>query len=164
VVCKVDDHAWNETTMTWANRPTVGACTAGPESVDPDSDVQWDVTSLIGTGESIDLAIVSNDTDGAHYVSKESGGAVTGPRLLLTTTDGSPTSGASGGGGGPSSGGTAANGAANGIDEDGASAEGCGCRTARRDPPTGAALLSAAAVLLLAARRRDRRACAVKTS
>lgn len=82
-VCAVADNTWSETTLTWANRPTTGACVGPARSVTSNAEVEWDVTSLVQGGRVTNLALVSNDPDGAHYLSKESGGAGQGPRLRI---------------------------------------------------------------------------------
>ncbi len=80
-VCAVADPNWNESTLTWANRPTAGACVGTSRSITPDSEVEWDVTSLVRAGVATNLVLVSTDPDGAHFFSKESGGVSRGPRL-----------------------------------------------------------------------------------
>lgn len=81
-VCAVADSTWTENTLTWANRPTTGACVGPERSVTSDAEVEWDVTSLVQGGRVTNLALVSSDPDGAHYFSKESG-AGQGPRLRV---------------------------------------------------------------------------------
>ncbi|MEW5737882.1 MAG: DNRLRE domain-containing protein [Myxococcota bacterium] len=85
--CAVADATWSEDTMTWATRPAVGACTGAALGVDPDQEVSWDVTPLFQAGPVGSLAIVSGDTNGAHYLSKESGGALA-PRLRVELVPG----------------------------------------------------------------------------
>jgi hypothetical protein len=145
-VCAVADDAWDENTMTWATRPPVGAaCTSAVGSVDPDTEVAWDVTALVGGGGGrINLAVVSDDADGAHYLSKEAGSATYAPRLVVTTTpafDGGDGDAADDGGGdiGPDA---AMDGGDRGADADGSrdaardvpapggEGGGCGCRQA----------------------------------
>jgi MYXO-CTERM domain-containing protein len=92
IVCVVADATWSEDTMTWMSRPAVGACTGTPTSVGGDTEVQWDVTPLYKAGSVPSLAIVSIDGDGAHYLSKESGGALRGPRLELQLSSAPPGS------------------------------------------------------------------------
>lgn len=86
VVCLVADDSWSETTLKWTGRPAVSTMCAGTSrKVDPDSEVEWDVTSLVTTSSTANrnLAIVSMDPDGVHYVSKEKDKA-RGPRLVVT--------------------------------------------------------------------------------
>lgn len=152
-VCAVQDGSWLESTLTWGARPALGACTGGSRSVDPDTEVSWDVTPLYAAGAPASLAIVSADPNGAHYLSKEAGGAARGPRLSIELAPaaggaggggGSATAGGStaGGGAGTAGGGTVGPGARH-IDGGG----GCGCGSG------GEPLLALLAAL---ARRRSR--------
>ena len=81
--CAVADFTWSETTLNWANRPSNGVCVGPARSVSSNSEVEWDVTSLVQGGRATHLAVVSDDPDGAHCFSKESGGASQGPRLRV---------------------------------------------------------------------------------
>src|SRR5439155_19147482 len=83
IVCAVSDTSWQETTLTWATRPAYGTCLSTLETVPPNSEVDWDVTSLLPSGNAGSLALVSTDSDGAHFLSKESGGVTGGPRLYV---------------------------------------------------------------------------------
>jgi len=62
-----------------------GECTASVGSVDPDMEVGWDVTALVAGGSTINLAVVSDDSNGVHYLSKEGGSAALAPRLVVET-------------------------------------------------------------------------------
>jgi hypothetical protein len=78
----VSDGTWSETTLTWAARPTYAPESFGaPKTVDPDQDVEIDVTALVQKGVR-NFAIVSNDPNGAHYLSKEAPGGK-GPKLVV---------------------------------------------------------------------------------
>lgn len=89
VACRVDDGAWDEATLTWSTRPAVSAvCSGGARTVGASEMVSWDVTSLVGPGGDVTLAIVSEDPDGAHYLSREAGGCTLGPRLDVTLAPG----------------------------------------------------------------------------
>ncbi|MBN8614222.1 MAG: DNRLRE domain-containing protein [Deltaproteobacteria bacterium] len=82
IVCEVTSGSWDEASLTWATRPTVGSrCSGEPRAVGPDTIVRWDVTPLVAPGGDVELAIVSNDVDGAHYLSRESGACTGAPRL-----------------------------------------------------------------------------------
>lgn len=86
IICAVDDDAWSETTLKWTGRPAVSAACAGvSRKVDADTEVEWDVTALFATASTgnRNLAVVSMDTDGVHYLSKEKDKA-RGPRLVVT--------------------------------------------------------------------------------
>ena len=143
VVCPVSDDTWSETTMTWATRPAVGTTCAGKAtSVDPDTDVVWDVTPLVKVGGTVNLAIVSNDSNGAHFLSKEAS-ATNAPTLSLEIGAGESDAGTAGTGGGGSGGwgtggsgidgGSLGGGGSGGGSSQGstdATDGGCGCRTA----------------------------------
>jgi hypothetical protein len=83
VLCAVADSTWSETAMTWVTRPPAGLCTGAPISVTPDHDFDFDVTPLFAAGPVGSIALVSTDSDGAHFMSKEGGGAANGPKLML---------------------------------------------------------------------------------
>ncbi|MFO0554276.1 MAG: DNRLRE domain-containing protein [Polyangiaceae bacterium] len=162
VVCAVLDHTWSEDTLTWATRPPVETTCAGTSiHADVDSDLEWDVTALVASGAPVDLAIVSTDADGAHFMSKEAADPSLGPRLFVQSHSGVGGAGGAGGGatgGAPSSGGAGATGGANGGGgPTGGSGAGdsCDCREARpTESPGAAALLAATAALAFSRRRR----------
>lgn len=159
VVYAVSDTSWTETTLTWDNRPTYGTLAYGTaQAVAPDSDVEWDVTGLVAAG-TVDFALVSTDADGAHYVSKEMGGPVTGPRLYV---EADPASGGGGSGaagsGGDGSGASGAGGGGepwhgNAATDAAGDSSGCGCRVAGAASGGWVAALALASLL----RRRRRR-------
>lgn len=160
-VCNVPPASWDEATLTWANRPAVGTtCTGGAHTVSAGETVTFDVTSLVTPGAPIDLAIVSSDPDGAHYLSRESGGCTLGPRLdvtLDTTIDASlpPADAATPGDAAttPFDASTDASAASDtGGTRGGSLSAGCGCGVAARENPR--LVLSALVLLALAARRR----------
>lgn len=176
VICRVDNDTWQETTLTWANRPGVSSTCAGAStSVDPDTDISWDVTSLIAASGDVNLAIVSSDPDGAHFLSKEGGTAATRPRLTIWPAPVSETGGSAGtGGGGGSATGGGTGWDVSPLDAGGSDASegdggpipylggafgadsGCGCRMPAGSAPGwlgGGAL----ALLFLVRRRRARR-------
>lgn len=182
----VSDTTWSETTMTWDTRPPWDSTPHGvAQSVDPGDELAWDVTALVALG-TVNFALVSSDPDGSHFVSKEAGGAATGPRLYIEVEPKPPGpsagSGAGGAGGGTSSGagaGSTGSGATTGgsggatgasgaggqglsgnpaSDGSGDSGSGCSCRV----EPSGAAsatrwvALIGAAAVALRRRRRAR--------
>ncbi|MSP61620.1 MAG: DNRLRE domain-containing protein [Myxococcales bacterium] len=179
-VCLVADDTWNEGTLTWAKRPPEGMLCAGPErGVDPDSEVAWDVTALLKTAApgNRNLALISHDGNGAHYLSKEANPAK-GPRLLVLPAPAPPLPSDAGvdasieldaaaGADGPAmspldSAAQAAKDAAiapgDAAGSDGGTTDlssGCGCRVAGRTSARWPGLL--AALLLVIARRRRRR-------
>ncbi len=92
VVCRVDDDTWNENTLTWANRPAISSTCAGTSTtVAADTEVIFNVTTLMPASGDVNLAITTTDADAVHYYSKESGGTSLGPRLdvevVATTAD-----------------------------------------------------------------------------
>jgi uncharacterized membrane protein YgcG len=161
-VCAVADDTWDETTMTWATRPTVGlACVGKSLSVDPDMDVYWDVTSLVPASGTINLAVATADPNAVHYMSKEAGDLNKAPRLtVLTVPSDDAGAGGSGGSGGAGQGGTGHGGAGGGSSSGGAGSVaggddgGCGCRAVGRSaPPMGLALLAVLALRSVGRRR-----------
>jgi uncharacterized protein (TIGR03382 family) len=93
-ICRVDDDAWSEGTLTWANRPPLSSvCTGGARSVGADSEVEWDVTALMTASGNQNLAIVSASSDGAHYYSREQGDCARGPRLVADVVPPGPDAG-----------------------------------------------------------------------
>ncbi len=132
----VSDTSWSETTVTWATKPAWGATKIGPErSVDPDQDVEWDVTSLVAGGTRA-FAIVSTDSNGSHYLSKEADKA-RAPKLRLelgppsTTPDASVPDDASRQDASTPDAGAPSDGSAGGFLNDERAEEGCGCRAPR---------------------------------
>jgi MYXO-CTERM domain-containing protein len=93
-ICAVADSTWSETGLTWANKPVTGTCVGTSVHVGSDTEVQWDVTSLVQAGRATNLAIVSTDPDGAHFISREAGGGATGPRLRVVELPPQPDAGA----------------------------------------------------------------------
>ncbi|MGZ3422024.1 MAG: CBM96 family carbohydrate-binding protein [Polyangiales bacterium] len=89
----VSDGSWSETTLTWATKPSWAPESFGaPKTVDPDQDVEVDVTSMVQSGVR-NFAIVSNDPNGAHYLSKEAPGGK-GPKLVVEYGTPPPDAGA----------------------------------------------------------------------
>jgi MYXO-CTERM domain-containing protein len=164
IICRVDDDSWQETTMTWATRPEVSTqCAGTSRTIDPDTDVEWDVTPLVGGGGNVNLAIVSDDLNGAHLLSKEgAAGAPTGPTLIVVASPSSGTGGGAASGGansggsgwsdGGSLGGSSGKPAAGNADGDDS---GCGCRTpATRTGSALSALLLGLGLLIVRRQRR----------
>ncbi len=163
-ICRVDG-TFDEATLTWSTRPTVSTtCSGGAHMIDAGDEVTWDVTSVVPASGDIVLAVVSTDGDGAHYLSRESGGCADGPRLELALAPG-------GDGGPPRDAGTARDaGTSGGVDAaaprmDGGNAttdagrghelgSGCGCRAAGSRSAAALGLLPLLALLALRRRRR----------
>jgi uncharacterized protein (TIGR03382 family) len=151
-ICRVDS-SFDEASLTWSSRPTVTTvCTGGARAVSASETVTFDVTSLVPASGDVVLAVVSRDGDGAHYLSRESGGCENGPRLAIegvASPDAGPVLDASGLDGSVV------------VEMDAAldagartrgSDAGCGCGARRSPPPTFA--LSGLFVLLAIRRRR----------
>jgi MYXO-CTERM domain-containing protein len=163
--CLVSDDGWSETTLTWASKPPTGACAGGARSIDSDVDVEWDVTSLLVAPSSANrnLAIVSKDSNGAHYLSKEAS-AAKGPRLLVVPGDPGADAGATDSGPKTDAGSDASSADA-GVDARTGDAKpsddldhgdvngGCGCRTTDRPASTSSVGALALAIGLALSRR-----------
>lgn len=160
VVCEVTGGTWDEASLTWTTRPTVGSrCAGEPRAVGPATVVSWDVTPLVRPGGDVVLAIVSSDTDGAHYLSRESGGCTSGPRLDVTLAPALDAGLATIDAGlGAADAGASLDARAGGADAGGRGiSSGCGCGVARARR-TGLALVCLALALTLLGRRAgDRR-------
>lgn len=92
VVCRVEG-SWDEASLTWASRPTPSTtCVGAARPVAAGETVTFDVGSLITPGTAVSLAIVSTDTDGTHYLSREAGGCA-GPRLSYVLAPGTDAPG-----------------------------------------------------------------------
>lgn len=169
-ICAVTGGTWDEATLTWTSRPTVSTSCVGPvRTVTPDMAVTWDVTSIAVAGAPVDLAVVSTDADGAHYLSRESGGCASGPTLAMTTAPGPDTGmpGHDAGATGTDAGATGMDAATTGMDASasgtdagrggGGLAAGCGCRAGTGSStltPTVLALSVLALLALVTTRRR----------
>lgn len=81
---------WSEST-TWSTRPAVGAAVAQIGAVAESTWTDIDVTSVVTADGDVDLAVVSTDSDGAAYASRQS---VAPPQLVIQfATDPSPDPG-----------------------------------------------------------------------
>ena len=171
VVCSVADDAWNETTLTWATRPAIGTtCVGVAKKVDPDSEVEWDVTPLVTSAlaGNRNFAIVSTDADAVHYLSKEADKS-RGPRLRITAGSITPPSdgGTTDSGSDASAGDAGPIGSDTGLFADGGSKPGndldrgdvnggCGCKTANFGSRPRAGLALVVAMAAIVSRRRKR--------
>jgi len=76
--------SWQETTLTWANRPaTVGTALGMVGSVQPNGWYSVDVTRAVTGAGVVSFGIFSTNPDGAYYDDRES--MVNSPRLVVTT-------------------------------------------------------------------------------
>ena len=84
VVARPVASTWSETGTTWATRPTVGAIVA---KSGPTQEATWaslDVTSLVKTNGTVDIALTSTSTTGRSLASREAG-ATRAARLVVTS-------------------------------------------------------------------------------
>jgi hypothetical protein len=83
------DSAWSEATLTWNNRPMIGAALYGQlGTVIVDDSYAVDVTLAAYPGQFLSLALISTVEDGAAYGSKENPDPFTRPVLELVYTPG----------------------------------------------------------------------------
>lgn len=151
IVCRVDG-AWDEASLTWASRPSVSTdCVGTARTVGANEEVAFDITPLVTAGAAISLAVVSTDTDGVHYVSREAGGCISGPRLtyVLSEGDAAGTDAGSRDAAVSSDGGAAMDG---GLGPRGSG--GCACSAGRGGASLGGILLGLLAAALVARRAR----------
>ncbi|MBN2498164.1 MAG: DNRLRE domain-containing protein [Deltaproteobacteria bacterium] len=160
-VHRVQDSSWQEGALTWSSRPAWD-----PVALDSLGSVergQWyslDVTAAASSGGALGLALVPNGPDGAHYLSREGGGAsCLSAYLSLVRAAGDGASDGSGGDAGLDGGGRAdgagdgavdpdgLDGAGDGGGGDGAAGDsdaagGCGCQPLAGRPPFELAVLA----------------------
>ncbi|MFH1808819.1 MAG: DNRLRE domain-containing protein [Pseudomonadota bacterium] len=89
-VVSVPDSTWSESTLTWNNRPMMGAALydqAGAVVID--DSYALDVTAAMWLGASVSMAMISTANDGAAYGSKENPDLSTRPVLELVILPGS---------------------------------------------------------------------------
>lgn len=153
-VCRVDGGTWDESTLTWSARPTVSsACSGGAHAVGAAETVTWDVTSLVTAGGEVSLAIVSTDSNGAHYFSRESGGCTLAPRLDVTLAPGVDGGSTDGGSVTTDAAAMDASATSDAGDRGRGLSPGCGCAVGASRPSL---VLVALGLLALALRRRRR--------
>ncbi len=85
-VSSMTGFAWNELSVTFANRPTTGRTSAATLGVVvPNQWVEIDVTPAVAAAEgTLEFVITSNSTDGAYYSSRESAFP---PELIVVAND-----------------------------------------------------------------------------
>ncbi|MEU4964364.1 CBM96 family carbohydrate-binding protein [Streptomyces smyrnaeus] len=79
--------SWSESSVTYADRPSLGSATLGTLSGAPERNTAYDIPlskSAVGdaAGSSFDVALTSTGSDSLWLLARESGG--TGPKLTLT--------------------------------------------------------------------------------
>ncbi len=79
--------AWNESTVTYRNRPLGGTAVASIGAVTAGTWVSVNVTSAVAASRSVTFHLTGRSTDGFGFASRETANA---PRLLITT-DAVPT-------------------------------------------------------------------------
>ncbi|MFS4454931.1 DNRLRE domain-containing protein [Maribacter sp. 2304DJ31-5] len=88
----VSDDSWNETGITWNNRPTGGSVLSSQAG--NASATEWDLTSQAQTEKSgdgqlsLNISATINNGQWVHYYSKEAANASDRPVLVVTTTGG----------------------------------------------------------------------------
>jgi PKD domain-containing protein len=76
---------WSEATVTYNTPVSYSSTVVGSlGSVSPGNWYEFDVTSVVGTGNSLDVVITSTSSDGADYASREASSG-NGPNLVVTT-------------------------------------------------------------------------------
>ena len=68
---QVSDTSWSEDTLTWNNRPALGAAVSSFGSVVPSDSLSFDVTSFVTAGGRAAFAMANGGSNGAHFWSKE---------------------------------------------------------------------------------------------
>lgn len=81
---------WEEATVTWATRPSVGSAVDDTGSVSAGRFVEYDVSDLVTGDGPVDLALVADSTDGTDFASREDGVAAKRPQLVVETDDPEP--------------------------------------------------------------------------
>jgi hypothetical protein len=82
---------WSESTVTWNTKPTInGATVAMAGTVARNTWVEFDVTAAVTAGTLRTFTVVSSNTDGVYYDSRETG--ANAPQLVLTTAGTTTTS------------------------------------------------------------------------
>ncbi|MBN1774008.1 MAG: DNRLRE domain-containing protein [Deltaproteobacteria bacterium] len=84
----VPDNGWSEGTITWNSRPLpAGEPLDELGHIEPGVWYEFDVSAAVSAAGTYSFALLSDDTNGGHYLSKEGGQAsCEQPYLTLTTT------------------------------------------------------------------------------
>lgn len=94
-VRQVASTTWGETSLTWSNKPALGAVLSTFQSASSGTWLEIDVTSLAVPNAALSLAIVPNNiTDGVDFSSKEA--SSNQPQLVITSGGGAGTGGGAG--------------------------------------------------------------------
>ncbi len=82
-VRRITSTSWSEAATTYNNRPSTSGTTVGTfGAVSRNAWYQLNALSVVASGATLNLAIVSSNTDGAYYDARETG--ANGPQLVLT--------------------------------------------------------------------------------
>jgi hypothetical protein len=80
----VPDNGWSEGTITWNNRPLpTGEALDAQGHIDPGTWYEFDVSAAVSGAGTYSFLLLSDDTNGGHYLSKE-GGAATCEQPYMT--------------------------------------------------------------------------------
>ena len=86
------DNNWDESTVTWANRPSRGAAFTGPApSFTVGSFAEFDVTGLVNASGQVTFNLVAQSQDVVQFTSKDSGASSQRPQLVVMFVPGGPT-------------------------------------------------------------------------
>jgi len=112
-VRRVASTTWGETSLTWSNKPALGAVLSTFQSASSGTWLEIDITSLATPNAAISLSIVPNNiSDGIDFSSKEA--SSNKPQIVITSGGGAGGAGGAGSGaGGTAAGGAGAGGSGN---------------------------------------------------
>ncbi|MDC0711248.1 DNRLRE domain-containing protein [Stigmatella sp. ncwal1] len=88
--------SWQESTLTFQNKPAVGTRLSTVSTVTANSWAEWDVTAAVQGNGAVNLVVTSTGTDGTVFSSRETSQADLRPQLVVTV-DGGTTPPPSGG-------------------------------------------------------------------
>lgn len=75
--------AWDEATLTYATRPSVGSKVDDVEKVSANRWLEYDVDSLVAGNGTVEMALVGDSSDGTDFASREDGTAAHWPQLVV---------------------------------------------------------------------------------
>jgi chitodextrinase len=76
---------WNETEITWANQPgSTGPASGGGIAIPPNTWAEWDVKALVTGNGTYNFVLITPNTDGVYFISRE-GATASRPQLVVTT-------------------------------------------------------------------------------
>jgi MYXO-CTERM domain-containing protein len=86
-VYRVPDTGWDEDSLTWGSRLTVGDAIGSFPAVSPGETYVVDVTGAVTAGSAASFALISGGENGAHFSSKEDGDGSAAPLLTIAVSD-----------------------------------------------------------------------------